>query len=203
MKVEEFFSEGFRLAKAEYWTIFFNYLIYLVLIVIASITVIGLLIVPSLAVGLVRFTIRAARGEEVDVGDSISWGFKDGMWLKSLIFCVVAFIGILIGFMLLIIPGLYLSTAWFLGIYLLVDKGLSPMDALGKSRELVHEVGFWKVFITVFALSVGLQLITLIPVLGLIALFFLYPPVFMVYVAIYEYAIKGDTQAIDADFQEN
>ena len=203
MKVEEFFSEGFRLAKAEYWTIFFNYLIYLVLIVIASITVIGLLIVPSLAVGLVRFTIRAARGEEVDVGDSISWGFKDGMWLKSLIFCVVAFIGILIGFMLLIIPGLYLSTAWFLGIYLLVDKGLSPMDALGKSRELVHEVGFWKVFITVFALSVGLQLITLIPVLGLIALFFLYPLVFMVYVAIYEYAIKGDTQAIDADFQEN
>ena len=95
--------------------------------------------------------IQAGRGEEVDVGDSISWGFKDGMWLKSLIFLVVATIGILIGFLLLIIPGLYLSAAWFLGIYLLVDKGLSPMDALGKSRELVHEVGFWKVFITIFA----------------------------------------------------
>ena len=27
MKVEEFFSEGFRLAKTEYWTIFFNFLI--------------------------------------------------------------------------------------------------------------------------------------------------------------------------------
>ena len=173
MKVEEFFSEGFRLAKTEYWTIFFNFLIYILLIIIASITVIGLLIVPSLAVGLVRFTIRAGRGEEVDVGDSISWGFKDGMWLKSLIFLVVATIGILIGFLLLIIPGLYLSAAWFLGIYLLVDKGLSPMDALGKSRELVHEVGFWKVFITVFALSLGIQLISLIPVLGLIAMLFL------------------------------
>ena len=203
MKVEEFFSEGFRLAKTEYWTIFFNFLIYIVLIIIASITVIGLLIVPSLAVGLVRFTIRAGRGEEVDVGDSISWGFKDGMWLKSLIFCVVATIGILIGFLLLIIPGLYLSAAWFLGIYLLVDKGLSPMDALGKSRELVHEVGFWKVFITVFALSLGIQLISLIPVLGLIAMLFLYPLVCMVYVAIYEHATKGGTQAIDADFQEN
>ena len=77
MKVEEFFSEGFRLAKTEYWTIFFNFLIYILLIIIASITVIGLLIVPSLAVGLVRFTIRAGRGEEVDVGDSISWGLNE------------------------------------------------------------------------------------------------------------------------------
>ena len=77
------------------------------------------------------------------------------------------------------------------------------MDALGKSRELVHEVGFWKVFITVFALSLGIQLISLIPVLGLIAMFFLYPLVCMVYVAIYEHATKGDTRAIDADFQEN
>ncbi len=62
MKVEEFFSEGLRLAKPEYWTIFFNFLIYFILIVIALVTVIGLLIVPSLAVGLVRFTIRAGRG---------------------------------------------------------------------------------------------------------------------------------------------
>ena len=30
MKVEEFFSEGFRLAKPEYWTIIFNCLIYLI-----------------------------------------------------------------------------------------------------------------------------------------------------------------------------
>ena len=58
MKAEEFFSEGLRLAKPEYWTIFFNFLIYFVLMVISAITVIGLLILPSLAVGLVRFTIR-------------------------------------------------------------------------------------------------------------------------------------------------
>ena len=28
MKVEEFFSEGLRLTNPEYWTIFFNFLIY-------------------------------------------------------------------------------------------------------------------------------------------------------------------------------
>jgi len=167
MKAEEFFSEGLRLAKPEYWTIFFNFLIYFVLMVISAITVIGLLILPSLAVGLVRFTIRTGRGEEVDVGDSLSWGFKDGMWWKSLVFFVIATLGMIIGFMLLILPGLYLSAAWFLGIYLLVDKGLAPMEALGKSRELVHEIGFWKVFIIIFAMSIGMQLIALIPVLGI------------------------------------
>ncbi len=123
MKAEEFFSEGLRLAKPEYWTIFFNFLIYFVLMVISAITVIGLLIVPSLAVGLVRFTIRAGRGEEVDVGDSLSWGFKDGMWWKSLVFCVIATIGMIIGFMLLILPGLYLSAAWFLGIFCMIFLG--------------------------------------------------------------------------------
>ena len=121
--------------------------------------------------------------------------------LLEALFLIVPFPAKIIGFLLLIIPGLYLSAAWFLGIYLLVDKGLSPMDALGKSRELVHEVGFWKVFITVFALSLGIQLISLIPVLGLIAMLFLYPLIVMVYVAIYEHAIKGDAKAIDADFQ--
>ena len=77
------------------------------------------------------------------------------------------------------------------------------MEALGKSRELVHAIGFWKVFIIIFAMSIGLQLISLIPILGVIVAFFLYPLVVMVYVAIYEHAIKGDTQAIDADFQED
>tara|TARA_B100001175_G_C19428876_1_gene600126 strand:+ start:357 stop:980 length:624 start_codon:yes stop_codon:yes gene_type:complete len=207
MKVEEFFSEGLRLAKPEYWTIFFNFLIYILLIVIAAITVIGLLIVPSLAAGLVRFTIRVGRGEEVDVGDSLSWGFQDGMWLKSLVFCVISFIGIIIGFMLLILPGIYLSVAWFLGFYLLIDKGLTPLEALGRSRELVHEVSFWKVLVILFAMSIGLQFISLIPVLGIVGNVFLWPLVAMVQFAIYEHAIKGDIKGdiktADADFSED
>ncbi len=62
-------------------------------------------------------------------------------------------------------------------------------------------MGFWKVFVTVFALSIGLQLISIIPILGFIGMLLLYPIVFMVYVALYEYAIHGDTKAIDAEFE--
>ena len=77
------------------------------------------------------------------------------------------------------------------------------MEALGKSRELVHEVGFWKVFIILFAMGIGLQLIALVPVLGLVGNIFLWPLVAMVQFAIYEHAIKVDTKTADADFQEN
>ncbi len=64
MKVEEFFSEGFRLAKPEYWTIIFNCLIYLIVGIVALFSVVGWLALPSLAAGFTRFTLRAARGEE-------------------------------------------------------------------------------------------------------------------------------------------
>ena len=168
--------------------------------VISAVIIIGLLIIPSLIAGLMKFTIRVARGEEVDVGDSLYWGFKNGMWLKSLIFFVIYTLGLIIGFLLLIIPGLYLSAAWALGFYLLIDKDLSPLDALGKSRELVHKVGFWKVFIAVIVLQTGIQLISFIPVIGIIVILFLIPLVYMVYVAIYEHSIAGEVN--DANFRE-
>ncbi len=201
MKVEDFYSEAIRLAQKDYWTIFFNVIVYSLLMGLAAITIVGLLVLPALVVGLIRFLLRAARGEEVDVGDSISWGFQDGMWLKSFVFFLISGIGMFIGFLLLIIPGIYLSVAWILGVYLLVDKDLSPMDALGKSRDLVHEIGFWKVLVTVWAMTIGIQLISLIPILGFIGLLFLYPFTMMVLVSIYQYAIKGETEVIDAQFE--
>ena len=201
MKVEEFFSEGFRLAKSEYWTIFFNCLIYFIIGIVAAVSIIGWFALPSLVAGFTRFTLRAARGAEVDVGDSMSWAFKDGMWSKSLVYGVVSSLGILIGFILLIIPGLYLMAAWVLGWFLIVEERIRPMEALARSRELVHEIGFWKVFITIIVLQIGIQLISLIPYVDSLLLLFLYPLIVMVYVAIYEHTIKGDAKAIDADFE--
>jgi len=80
IRAEEYFSIGFGLGKKEYWTIFFNFLIYGILAICASITVVGIFIVPAIFVGFIKFTLKAARGEEVDIGDSLSVGFKNGMW---------------------------------------------------------------------------------------------------------------------------
>ena len=142
--------------------------------------------------GYITFLLKAARGEKVDLGDSLGAGFKDGMWWKSLLLYILLGFGILLGFLLLIVPGVYLSVVWMLAVYLLVDKKLLPTDALGQSKDLVHQLGFWKVFVIVFVISIGTQLVSLLPFLGIIILIFIMPFTSMIYVAVYENAIKND-----------
>ena len=188
IRAEEYFSIGFELGKRNYWTIFFNFLIYAVLCVCAAITAVGIFIVPAILVGLFKFLLKAARGEEVEVGDSLSAGFENGMWWKALLFSIIYILGIAFGLVLLIAPGLYLLTVWVLGIYLLVDKKMLPIEALGKSRELVHQLGFWKIFAVVIALTIATELTSIIPILGLFIIF-LMPFIMMTYIAVYENAI--------------
>ncbi|HJN00313.1 MAG TPA: hypothetical protein QF540_02025 [Gammaproteobacteria bacterium] len=190
IKAEEYFLIGFELGKRNYWTIFFNFLIFIVVCFCAAITVVGILILPAIVVGFIKFLLKAARGEEVDVGDSLSAGFKNGMWWKALLFSIIYIVGIALGLMLLIAPGLYLITAWALGIYLLADKEMLPTEALGKSRELVHQLGFWKIFVVVIVLTITTELTSIFPILGLFIIF-LMPFIMMTYVAIYENAISN------------
>lgn len=194
LRTEEYFSSGFQLGKSNYWTIFFNVLLYGVIYVVFLITILGILLLPALAVGFYKFLLRAARGENVDVGDSLSEGFKNGMWWKSLAFFILYGLGVIVGLILLILPGIYLIIAWLLGFYLLIDKGMGPMQALGKSRELVHKLGFWKVFVIVFGLYIATNLLFLIPFVGFIIYLFLIPFIFMVYIALYENSVSASEE---------
>jgi len=198
IRAGEYFSIGFELGKRNYWTIFFNYLIYIVVCILAGITVVGILILPAILVGFVRFMLKAARGEEVDIGDSLSAGFKNGMWWKALLFSIIYIVGIIFGLMLLIAPGLYLLTVWALGFYLLVDKEMLPQEALRKSRELVHQLGFWKIFVVVITLTIITGLTSIFPILDLFVIF-LMPFLMMTQTAVYENAISNSsTTAIEA-----
>ena len=198
IRAGEYFSIGFELGKRNYWTIFFNYLIYIVVCILAGITVVGILILPAILVGFVRFMLKAARGEDVDIGDSLSAGFKNGMWWKALLFSIIYIVGIIFGLMLLIAPGLYLLTVWALGFYLLVDKEMPPQEALIKSRELVHQLGFWKIFVVVITLTIITGLTSILPILDLFVIF-LMPFLMMTQTAVYENAISNSsTTAIKA-----
>mgnify|MGYP001450675048 CR=1 FL=1 len=189
LRTEEYFSSGFQLAKLNYGTILLNIIVYFFLALILTFTILGIFLLPALAVGFYKFLIRAARRENVDVGDSLSEGFKNGMWWKSLVFIILSTLGIIVGLMLLILPGIYLLVAWLLGFYLLIDKGMGPMQALGKSRELVHKLGFWKVFVIFLAIYILESILFAIP-FGVFIWFFLLPFILMVYIALYENAIS-------------
>lgn len=60
-------------------------------------------------------------------------------------FGILAGIGIAIGFVLIIIPGLILLTFWSVGAPAIVVEGIGPIDAFGRSWRLVRGEA-WPVF---------------------------------------------------------
>jgi hypothetical protein len=80
-------------------------------------------------------------------GDVVSWkmifhGFS--FTGKIIVVSILQFILVSIGFLLLILPGIYLAVGYAMAIPLIVDKNLSPWQALETSRKAVHKV-WWKV----------------------------------------------------------
>ena len=60
-----------------------------------------------------------------------------------------------------IIPGIVLSYAWFIAIYLFVDKDLHALDALRKSNELTYG-NKWRIFGIQFIICLAIGIITAI-----------------------------------------
>lgn len=192
MSFDAFFSRGIERTKPKYWSLLGNFCLFGLAIVVAAITVIGILIIPALIAGLIHFLLASARGQEPGFGSSVSAGFAEGMWWKSLFLVIVLILGLMIGFMLLIIPGIYLSVVWFYAFYLLVDKKMDIFETLQTSRKLIHQQGFWKIFGVLLVINIVNSVLSAIPLVSLAALF-LVPFIMMIYVTMYQNAIGEDS----------
>lgn len=63
-------------------------------------------------------------------------------------------IGVGIGLLLLVVPGLILFTRWSLAVPAVMIEGRSPRDAMRRSRELVQGHG-WRVFAVFLTVTAG------------------------------------------------
>jgi hypothetical protein len=72
---------------------------------------------------------------------------------------ILAGIGEVIGFILIIIPGLFLLTIWSVAAPVVVLEHPGAMRALGRSRELVRGNG-WQVFGVIVVLVIGVGVLT-------------------------------------------
>src|SRR5205085_11066608 len=72
---------------------------------------------------------------------------------------ILAALGIGLGFVLLIIPGLYLLTIWSMLIPVIVLEGRGVGDAFGRSREIVRGNG-WAVFGLILITFVGAAIVS-------------------------------------------
>ena len=83
---------------------------------------------------------------------------------------------IVIGFVLLIVPGIYLSIAYVMAIPLVIDRNMGPWEALECSRKAVTKKWFnffgilivMSLIAAVSAIPLGIGLIWTIPMMALV-----------------------------------
>ncbi|WP_020580830.1 hypothetical protein [Endozoicomonas elysicola] len=118
-----------------------------------------LAITMPLWAGIYMIGVRRAVSAPIRAGQTLDYFSKTlplfGLYLLMLIL-------ILVGFLLLIIPGIYLSVAYMLAIPLMVDRNLGIWEALETSRKAINKRWF-----TIFGLTLVIMLINLVAMIPL------------------------------------
>ena len=92
--------------------------------------------------GINMVGIRRAAGQPINFNEIFN---HFGRTVPLVITAVVMMLLIYLGMLLLLIPGIYLAVAYLLAIPLVVERGLSPWQALEASRKAISQHWF-KVF---------------------------------------------------------
>jgi hypothetical protein len=90
--------------------------------------------------GLFKYYLKLIRGENAGIGDAFS-GFGPSIGQLILLSFVMNIL-MLIGYALLLIPGIYLAVAWFFSIPLVIDKQMGFWQAMELSRKMVSKHWF-------------------------------------------------------------
>jgi hypothetical protein len=121
---------------------------------------VGILALPAIWAGFTESLLRIRRGEEVKMGVFFRAGFDQ--WGAFFILLLLLALGIMAGFAILIIPGIYLLVAWYFVFYLKIDNHeMSISDCFSKSMNLVSEAGWLKLFIFVLIITVPVSIINM------------------------------------------
>jgi len=140
-------SGGFDLLKQNMGGfIGFTFLLFVINIILSVIPLLGTLasmaVNPPLMAGFYLVAKKILNGEETEFADFFS-GFTYflPLFLASLVTGIFVFVGLL----LFIIPGIYLSVAYFLTPQLIINRKIEFFDAMELSRKLVtkHWFGFF------------------------------------------------------------
>tara|TARA_B100000508_G_scaffold60333_1_gene47085 strand:+ start:131502 stop:132077 length:576 start_codon:yes stop_codon:yes gene_type:complete len=92
--------------------------------------------------GYIAVMMRHLAGDRVVFDDLFS---LDSRWISFVFLGMIKFIFILIGLVLFIVPGIYLIVKWMFAEYLVIEKGMKPMEALRASSEMTKG-NRWKLF---------------------------------------------------------
>jgi len=126
------------------------------------------LVGTPLTYGLLFAFLRAARGEVPQVGNLLE-AFRRG-WVDSALAALLTTVLTVLGFLLLIIPGMILSVRLSFVPFLVVDERLGPVEAVRESwrRSAGYGwtiFGFWLLAIPILLVGFLLLIVGFIPAL--------------------------------------
>ena len=129
--------------------------------ILAIVLFFGAIISYFLAVVL---NLRAAQGKSVTF--SGVWGelWRNGLWFKMIGLGLMTIFILVVGFVLLIIPGVILLWRLYLAPYILVDKQTTSMDALTISWNMTKGYA-WPIY-SIILFGVVLYLPSILPIVG-------------------------------------
>ena len=133
--------------------------------------------------GLFKYYLKLIRGEPAGVGDAFSgFGPQTG---QLILLSLVQGTLVLVGCLFCLIPGIYLSVAWYFALPLVIDRNLNFWPAMESSRRMVNKHWFL-VFaaMLVFGLvaisgiiACGIGILVTMPI-SMIALMYAYETIF-------------------------
>ncbi|HLG44961.1 MAG TPA: hypothetical protein VKY24_01870 [Reyranella sp.] len=106
-------------------------------------SIVDLIVGQIVSVTLVYGSMQALRGRQVTIGECLSEGLK--RLGAALGVAILSGIGIFLGLVVLIVPGLILGTMWAVAVPAAVIEGRSSTAALSRSQELTSGRR-WRVF---------------------------------------------------------
>ena len=128
-----------------------------------------------IVMGLIKICLRFCDGEKGEFSDLFSCY---PLFFNYLIGSILYWLIIMVGLILLIIPGIIWAIQFQYYSYLIIDRGLGPIDALKKSSEITKGVK-WDLFV----LSIVLGVINLLGLICLVVGLFATIPTTMVAIA--------------------
>jgi hypothetical protein len=110
------------------------------ILIIVLTTIVSAPVYAVFMAGLFKYYLKLIRGEGAGIGDAFS-GFGPSIGQLVLLGLVMNILTI-IGYILCLIPGIYLAVAWFFSIPLVIDKQMGFWQAMELSRKMVGKHWF-------------------------------------------------------------
>ena len=170
-------TRSWDLLKGNFWPLVgVNFVVLLATLVINSIPIIGivggLLLGGVLYGGLYYYYLKMIRGLPAEFSDAFS-GFSRA-FLPLVLTSLVVLLMTTLGFVCLVLPGIYLGVSYTFAYLLVIDRKMEFWAAMEVSRRVIT-AQWWRMF----GLLIFGVIITVLGLLGLLVGIFVTVPIFM------------------------